>query len=226
MKGILPALLLLVALSLAACTSEPETVEVEVEVTRIVEVTNNIEVTRVVEVPVTRIVRQDAVVTATPPPATTTPAIGSRSNPIPLNEVGNLVQTKENGDRIAYQFEVGPVYRGEEAYQRAIAASPSNVVPPAGQEYVMMNIRAVYTGPDAGLLQLSYRDIGIEVDGRIYGYQDVFDRACCLSQEFDFERPAGELYEGWIAWILPITEKPILLLVGSPEEGVYFEVTE
>ena len=155
-----------------------------------------------VEVPVTRIVREDTVVTATPPPATTTPETGSRSNPIPLNEVGNLVQTKENGDRIEYQFEVGPVYQGEEAYQRAIAASPSNVVPPAGQEYVMMNIRAVYTGPDTGLLQLSYRDIGMEVDGRIYGYQDVSDRACCLSQEFDFEKPAGGLYEGWIAWIL------------------------
>jgi hypothetical protein len=168
------------------------------------------------------------VVTATPPPATATPLIeiGSRSNPIPLNEVGNMVQIKENGNRIEYQFEIGHVDRGEEAYQRAKAANQSNVDPPAGQEYVMMNIRAVYTGPDAGLLQLSYRDIGMEVDGRIYGCQDVFDRACCLSQEFDFERPAGELYEGWKAWILPITEEPILPLVGSPEEGVYYEVTE
>ena len=102
MKGLLFAWLLFVNLTLSACVSDPETVEVEVAATSTLEVDNYNEVTRVVEEDFTKTVREDAEVSATPPPSTTTSIIGSRSNPIPLNEVGNLVQIKENGDEIAF----------------------------------------------------------------------------------------------------------------------------
>lgn len=186
-------------------------VPVDVEVTRLVGSGTKLEVTRIVEV--TSVVEK--IVTATPtlpPPATKTPdnpKLGTRENPYPLGAAAKLV----HNNSLEFEFSVVEVLRGEEAWGLVNTAGLFNSPPAPGEEYIMAKIVVDYTGPDAGVLELTQTDIAVVSQGRIYDWWDV-TTPTGLNPRLDFQLLSGGHGEGWFAWPLP--PDPHALLMYGP----------
>lgn len=227
--------LLLVLLTLSACGGTAPEASIT-EVTRIVEI--EVEVTRLVDVVVTEVVEvvKEVVVTATPlptpkasptPRATATPEapeVGTVTKPVPVGESVDLVSTSEDGEQQEVTITVLEVIRGDEALQRIMAANQFNDRPPEGYDFVMALIEATAPESNSGLVEISKYSAATVIDGRILEYFDMDYLPCCLDPDFDIQLLPGGTGQGWLALPAAVDELNPLMLIGSPEGGVYFSL--
>ena len=90
-----------------------------------------------------------------------------------------------------------------------------------------MKAQVVYTGAEAGVLELTESDWSVITSGRIFGYFDT-PSVCCLEPEFDVQLFAGGQGEGWMAWPVMIDDPNPVLAVGMNRDGtggIFFAIT-
>ena len=142
--------------------------------------------------------------TSTPSPAPTPtptpiPLGASRSNPYPFGGV------LEAG---AWQIEALEVIRGEEARQRVQDANQYNDPPAAGNEHVLVLVRASYTGEGETDIK--------ESDFRITGSQGRADRRAQYvvdpEPQLDYTLQTGGDVEGWVTFEVGESESQLMLI--------------
>ena len=110
-----------------------------------------------------------------------------------------------------WQVEVLDMVRGEPAYERLRKANSNNKPPPAGTEYLLLNLRAISRTEQTALSRGDVQIIG----ARDYAYNGFAAVPPTPLFEATGKVAAGQTIEGWSAYLVGTDEPDLVLAVGS-----------
>ena len=111
------------------------------------------------------------------------------------------------------------VFRGEEAWKRLQAASPSNKPAPPGQDYVIARVRFEYSArglPGRCVHQLVPEQFSAySTDGATYDAPALI----APKPEMRSGLKSGQTFEGWVAFAVPLQDKNPLMNYSADSGG-------
>jgi hypothetical protein len=115
-----------------------------------------------------------------------------------------------------FRLALTEIYRGQEAWDRILAANQFNDPPPAGQEYLLVHATVDYlAGPEAEALMLD------QWDWRLVSRAQILRPPSVVKPEpaFDLAFFPGARGAGWMAWLVHEDEPDPLLVIGMEYDG-------
>jgi hypothetical protein len=115
-----------------------------------------------------------------------------------------------------FVFTLTEAYRGEEAWQRIVAANQFNDPPPAGMEYLLLYAEVEYVeGPGDETLRLDAWAFRLVTDNQVLTPPAVVDP----EPAFEFEFFPGGAAGGWMSWTVYEDDAAPLLGYGLEYDG-------
>ncbi|QNU66729.1 hypothetical protein EHE19_018115 [Ruminiclostridium herbifermentans] len=153
-----------------------------------------------------------------PTPAPTQPSLSSRKNPAGIDDAINMTTTFTNGNTFDSIITLKGIIRGNDAWNKILAANQFNDKPEDSYEYILAKFSFKVDRASNDNIQFDLNRYGFKL---VSGEGKDYDFYSCVLPEpvLDAKLYSGSSNEGWVAFKVKTTDLKPLIVYGKGNDG-------